>query len=531
MNDSALLREIQTLKTKIKTLEDTNAKKDITILKLEEQIKLLQYLHFDSKSEKLNKEDERTGALFNEAEDSAFKQDDPIQIEQVKKVIEIGPQTRVTKKKTGRKPFDESLPREEKVYDLSDEEKVCDCNHTMQCIGEDVTERVNIFPVKAYVIKEIKKKYVCNNCEGLEREDEKGVITAQGPKHLIPGSMADESFLAWSISEKFEFALPFYRQAIRLKQIGVPIPRATLSNLTVAAGSKCEPIYELLGKHIRSGPLINGDETKVQVLKEPGRKNKSLSWMWVFLGGPPGEACVRFQYEQNRSHQIPYEFLKDYTGLFQSDDYEGYHTAVKKVNNERKNSVCHVLCWAHARRYFYRYYESSKDLEAKEILDLIKDIFDLEKLRTQFSRKGFLKQRKNRAELIFDKLKKKLENLIRETPGGLAFGKAIVYTLDNWNQLVSYVDHFELTPSNNIAERAIRPFVIGRKNWLFAGSPTGTKSFAILYSLVESTKLNGYKPFDYLYYIFRQLPYCQNEHDYFALLPFNVNAEKLRIDR
>jgi transposase len=162
---------------------------------------------------------------------------------------------------------------------------------------------------------------------------------------------------------------------------------------------------------------------------------------------------------------------------------------------------------------------------------LIKDLFELENLRDTYSAKGFLKQRKNRAEQIFEKLKQKLERLYPQVPSGLSFGKAIAYTLDNWEQLISYVDYFELTPSNNAAERAIRPFVIGRKNWLFSGSPVGAKSSAILYSLVESAKLQGHKPFEYLHFIFRQIPYCQNDEDYAALLPFNITSEQLQVAR
>lgn len=526
MNEAVLREENRKLKEHI-------ARQDVKIVKLEEQVKLLQYLHFGTKSEKLTNEDARNGLLFNEAEDTAFRQNDPVQMEQAKKTIEIGPQTRTVKEKVGRTSIDESIPREEVVYDLTDEEKVCDCGNDLKCIGEDVSERLKIIPPQVTVIREIRKKYVCENCEGLEREDEKGVIAAQGPKHLIPGSMADESFLAWSISEKFEFALPFYRQAIRLKQIGAPIPRATLSNLTVTAGARCEPIYKLLRPHILSGPAINGDETRLQVLKEPGRKNTSLSWMWVFLGGPPGKECVQYQYEETRNHETPYEFLKGYSGLFQSDDYEGYHTAIKRLKTETGIKIPHFLCWAHARRYFHRYWESTEKLdeEAKAVLDLIKDLFELEDLRGQHSRKGFLKQRKNKAEQIFTSLKQKLEYLYPQTPSGLSFGKAIGYTLDNWEQLTVYVDYYELTPSNNAAERAIRPFVIGRKNWLFSGSPAGAKSSAILYSLIESAKLHDLKPFEYLHHIFKKIPYCQNEDDYAALLPFNVTPEQLQAGR
>lgn len=530
MNEATLLQKIEILEEQIKTLENDNAKKDSTILKLEEKVKLLQFLHYGRKSEKLTKEDTLTGSLFNEAEDAAFQQYDPVMTEQVKKTIEIGPQTRTIKEKVGRKPFDASLPREEKVYDLSDEEKICACGHELKCIGEDVTERLKIVPPKVTVLREIRKKYVCEYCEGLEREDEKGVVTAEGVKHLIAGSMADESLLAWSISEKFEFALPFYRQAIRLKQIGSPIPRATLSNLIIAVSEKCKPLYRLLKQHLLSGPLINGDETRVQVLKEPGRKNELLSWMWVFLGGARGKECVYFQYEESRSHDIAYEFLKGYSGLFQSDDYEVYHTAIRKLKNENRSDIRHFLCWAHVRRYFYLYWESTKktDTEAEGILDIIKDIFALEELRSQFPKNEFLKKRKEKADKLFERLRSKLIELFPQAPPGLALGKAIAYTLDNWEQLVSYVDYYEVTPSNNAAERAIRPFVIGRKNWLFSGSPRGANASAILYSLVESAKLHGLKPFEYMYYILRKLPYCHNDADYAALLPFNITPEQLQ---
>jgi transposase len=523
-----LRKEIEKLSSRVSTLEIEN-------LKLEEENKILKHLHYGATSEKITPEDKRTASLFNEAEDIAFGQNDENEIEKITETIEVKahPRKVLNKNNAGRKPIDSSIPREVVEFDIPEEEKICACGTELKCIGEDVTERLKTYPVKVAALQERRKKYVCPGCEGLENEAEKGVITAEGIKHLIPGSIADESFLAWSISEKFEFALPFYRQAIRLKQIGVPIPRATLSNLTVSVGIKCEPIYKLLRPHIMSGPAINGDETRLQVLNEPERKNKLLSWMWVFLGGPPGKECVQYQYEETRNHETPYVFLKGYSGLFQSDDYEGYHTAIKRLKTETGIVVLHFLCWAHARRYFHRYWETTgkRDEEAKAILDLIKDLFELEDFRTQYSRKGFLKQRKNKAEQIFGALKQKLERLYPQTPSGLSFGKAIRYTLDNWEQLTTYVDHYELTPSNNAAERAIRPFVIGRKNWLFSGSPAGAKSSAILYSLIESAKLHDLKPFEYLNYIFKKIPYCQNDEDYAALLPFNVTPEQLQAGR
>ncbi len=524
MNGSGLIKENKKLKEII-------SKKDIHIAKLEQQVNLLQLLHFGTKSEKMTSEDKKTAPLFNEAEDAAFDQQNEEEQEKVKETIEVKSHPRRVTNKAGRTPIDESVPREVKEYDLCEEDKTCACGTALTCIGEDVTERLKLYPVKVTALQERKKKYVCRNCEGLESEYEKGVQTAEGPKHLISGSVADESLIAWSIAEKFEYALPFYRQSKRLGQIGAPIPRATLSNLSIKASEYCEPIYTLLKENILKSPVINADETRVQVLGEPGRKNQSKSWMWVFLGGEPDKKSVIFQYETGRSHEIPYDFLSGYSGWLQTDDYEAYHTAVRRLETEQNVKINHVLCWAHVRRRFFQYWEASKDKDAKIIIELIKQLFELEDLRSQFSKKGFIKQRRNRAGPIFESLKKLLVDCYPQTPPSLSFGRAIAYTLDNWEQLVTYVDHPDLTPSNNAAERAIRPFVIGRKNWLFSGSPKGAKGSAILYSLVESAKMHNLSAFEYLNYIFRRIPYCQSSEDYAALLPFNISSEQLKYER
>jgi len=520
------------LTAQVSSLRQQSDRLTVQVIKLQEQVKLLQLLHFGYKSEKMTIEDKRTQSLFNEAEDTAFGQQNEEEQNKVIETREVGAHTRRVSKNAGRTPISADIPREVKEYDIPQKDKTCACGHEKKCIGEDITERLKVEPVKVVALQERKKKYVCANCEGLESEDEKGVQTAEGPKHLIPGSIADESLLAWSAVEKFEFGLPFYRQSRRLGQIGAPIPRATLSNINIKAGESCVPLYDLLKQNILSGQVINADETKVQVLGESGRDNQLLSWMWVFLGGKKDQKSVIFQYETRRSSDVPYQFLKDYSGWLQTDDFESYHTALKRIRSEKKKlTIEHVLCWAHVRRRFYQYWQASKSPYAERIIDLISQLFKLEDLRTKYSQKGFVKQRRDRAGPIFESIKKLFIEYYPQTPPGLLFGKAIAYTLDNWELLITYVDHFDLTPSNNIAERAVRPFVIGRKNWLFAGSPAGARSSAILYSLVETAKLNGLVPFEYLYYIFRKIPYCQTTEDYAALLSYNLSPDQLKLER
>jgi transposase len=272
MRTAELLLEIQELKKELKA-------KDEQIAELKNMVSLLQILHFGPKSERLTYEDERQGKLFNEAEEEVFKQVADDHIKSGIPTREVGAYIRrAINRDQGRKPISKDLPREVVTYDISEDEKICACGTPLCCIGEETTERVQIIPAKVTVLQEKRLKYACKKCEGTFA-DTPGVITAEGKKNLIPRSIATSSLLAWSLSEKFEYALPFYRQEKRLAHIGVPIPRATLAGLSIRAGMKCKPLYELLKKHIQTGILINADETSVQVLKEAGRKPQDKSWM------------------------------------------------------------------------------------------------------------------------------------------------------------------------------------------------------------------------------------------------------------
>ena len=539
-----LLAQYEGQKTQTTDVESQNAelKTQYTdlekkVAELQEKVTLLELLHFGPTSEKLSAEDIRQSRLFNEAEDGVFGQNDEEQIAAVEQSIEIGPHKRAARKNAGRKKISDELPREVHEYDLDEEEKTCACGTEKKCIGEDVSERVKIIPAQIIVIQERKKKYVCRNCEGTSN-DEPGVATAKGPTHLIARSIADESLLAWSLSEKFEYGLPFYRQAKRLAYLGIPLPRATLSKLAIQVAVACKPVYDQLKQHILSGPLIHADETRVQVLKEPNRKAQSQSWMWIYVGGPlekkAQRPCVLFEYSPSRSHEVPYAFLKDYKGWLMTDDYEAYGTAVRRIHTERlqrgeSGKIERVLCWAHARRKFHQAWEATKSPEADAVISIIRKLFALEKLREDYSLKGFGKQRKNRGEEILDRVWTRLRTLAAETPPTLALGRAVSYTLDNWSLLKRYLEDPILPPSNAAAENAARPFVVGRKAWLFADTPDGAEASATIYSLVESAKANGLAPYDYLYYIMREIPSCKEPADYARLLPHVLTPEIIKI--
>jgi transposase len=525
------------LEQKVEQLEKALAEKEKTILsnnilieELNAKIAVLNILNFGTKSEKWTPEDERQGRLFNEAEeDSLVNGADQIQARV--ETREVGSYTRRAKNQ-GRKPLSPDLPRETTTYDIPEDKKICSCGECLTCIGVEKTERLKIKPPEVSVVVEEKLKYACKKCEGTH-SDTPGVITAEGEKHLLPGSIATASLLAWTLTEKFCYALPFYRQEKRLAQIGVHIPRATLSGFAIRTGMKCMPIYELLKKHIQSGSLTNADETTVQVLTEPGRKPQDKSFMCVYLGGPQEKKAVVFRYTTTRASKVHKDFLADFKGRLQTDDLAVYHTAVRELNDARKSGekITHILCWAHARRTFYKAWQVTKSERATRALDFIRSIFELEKLREGRSKNGFYKLRRNRALIIFDEFKSWMLEIYSGVPPSTPLGKALSYTLDNWDQLVTYVDDPDCVPSNNLAENAIRPFVIGRKNWMFFETQEGAEASAIIYSLIESAKLAGLGPYDYLLYLFEKLPYAVTEEDLIALLPFNLTPEQIKPSR
>ena len=529
MNAAALREEIDSLRLQLKEKDALIAESKALIIELKEKVAILEILHFGPKSEKWTRTDDRQALLFNEAEDAAFRQTDEEGEKSGVEKKEVAGYTRRAHRNQGRKPISPDLPREDIVYDIDEDEKVCGCGSELVCIGEDVSERVKIKPAEVKVLCEHRKKYACKTCEGTE-DKRGGVVTAEGTKHLLSGSLADESLLAWSITEKFEFSLPFYRQTKRLAYMGIPIPRSTLCNHAVKAAEACRPLYELLGEHIRLGPVINADETRLQVLKEPGRKARDESWMWIFAGGPPGQEAVLFRYDESRSHDIPLEFLEYYRGWLQTDDYTAYGTALRKIAEMSKDHGApkHILCWAHARRGFVKAWDATESPEAKEAIEIIREIFALEDLRKEYALQGFGKQRASRAEEIFRRFKPWLEKLAGETLTSGALGKAISYTLSNWDGLIRYVEDPLITPSNNRAENAIRPFVIGRKNWLFAGTPAGAEASAIHYSLIESAKLAKLNPFEYLLHIFARLSYAKTKDSLVKLLPWNLTPAQIR---
>jgi len=448
---------------------------------------------------------------------------DPDSDEQAEeKKVEIKSHTRV---KGGRKPLPDSLPRREIIHDIPEEDKICHCGAEMSKIGEEVSEKLDIIPAVIQVIRHIRLKYTCTTCENIEGKGAT-VKIAPVPPQLLAKGIASGGLMAHIITAKFTDALPFYRQEKQFSRLGTEFSRTTMCRSAMKVAQVCMPLKNLLHQEILSGPLINADETTVQVLKEPGKAAKSKSYMWVFRGGDPNAPSFYFHYHKSRAREVVKGFLDGYTGVVQTDGYAAYDFL------DTKTDICHLGCLAHARRKFMdakkaRGKNCKKTGGADAGLKFIKDLYRVENKIADLSPQERIEIRNLEAKPTLDKMHNWLVQKSNQVTPGSLLGKAISYSLNQWKRLEAYVDVECATPDNNLAENAIRPFCVGRKNWLFAGTPEGAQASATFYSLIESAKANGLEPYRYLRYIFEKLPFVTSDEDYIKLLPSRLSPAEL----
>ena len=478
---------------------------------LEEQYKLLLLQKFGRKSEK-ERQEEYQPLLFGSEESSTPEHE----ASDTSITVQSHP-----RRKPGRKPIDDSLPREEVLIDIPEEEKQCACGHELVRIGEETSERLQVIPPKMWVERIVRPKYACKNCEGSGDEEKPAVRVAAPPVSILPKSIVTPGLLSFIIVNKFVDHLPYYRQEKRFERIGIHISRQNMSNWQQAAYEKIEPLIETLKNHIRCGPVINMDETPVQVMGEPERSDTTKSYMWLARGGPPEKPALLYSYRETRGARHIKELLDGFSGYLQTDGYDAYRTVL--AGNEQ---IVHVGCMAHVRRKFHEAAKASKKAaSAQEGLNQIKKLYAIEAhLRNSgLPEEQFVAERRVQAEPVLEKFRSWLEKRGQQVPPSLLLGKAIQYTMNEWEKLVHYLDSPYLTPDNNSAEQAIRPFVLGRKNWLFSGSPKGAESSCAMYSLIETAKQNSVNQNDYLRRIFEEAPLMHASDNWEQLLPWNIS--------
>lgn len=413
-----------------------------------------------------------------------------------------------------RSPLPVDLKRVDVVHDVPEDERTCPCGTPMIEIGQDVSEQLDIVPMQVRVLRHIRKRYGCPSSTHAP-------VTAALPPQPLPKSNASADFLAMLLTVKFVDGLPLARFEYVLDRHGVPVPRQTLARWVIGAGRMLQPLHNLMRETLTEGPFLHVDETVVQVLKEDGKKPTSTSYMWVQTGGPPGKPVVLYDYDPSRSGQVPVRLLEGYQGYLMTDGYDGYNALAKTQGIE------HLACWAHVRRRFVeaaRVQPIGKRGGADEALVLIGKLYGIERDHKDAEDKVRLLARQQQSVPALAALHAWLEKTLPVVTPQSALGTALAYLQKYWSRLIRYTERGDLPIDNNRCENAIRPFVVGRKAWLFSDTPAGANASAVIYSLVQTVKANGLEPYAWLRRIMRDLPAAKTVEDVEALLPWNLHA-------
>lgn len=472
---------------------------------LEEQVALLRQRLFGRQSEQAVDPATPQMALFNEAEHEVEPVDESAEEEAVSPA----------KRRGKRKPLPADLPRIEIIHELPEHELTCVCGCRKHAIGEEVSEQLEIVPMQIRVIKHGRKVYGRRDCEIAP-------ITADKSAQLFEKSIASPSVLAMLLTTKYVDGLPLHRFEKVLSRHGVDIPRQTLARWVIQCGEHLQPLLNLMRDQLLESRVIHCDETRVQVLKETGLQPGSQCWMWVQTGGPPDKPVILFDYSTSRAQEVPARLLEGYRGYLMTDDYAGYNALGAQDGVER------LGCWAHARRKFVeaqKLQPKGRMGRADIALKLISKLYGIEIAYKESSDDGRKRGRQDLSCHVMSELKAWVDKTLPYITTQNALGKAVTYLANNWNKLERYVEEGYLPIDNNPAERAIRPFVIGRKNWLFSDTPNGATASARLYSLVETAKANGQEPYAWLRHTLERLPQAVSVEDYEALLPWNCTPQ------
>ncbi len=463
---------------------------------LEEYLRLERARHYARSSE----QSPAQGTLFDEAEQEAI--DEPPVADPKKK-----------KGQGGRKPLDKKIPREQVRFDLPEDEKA----GAIDTFYVTVKEELDIVPAKVRVLEYLQEKAVFID------QRNRTIKSATMPKHPLGKSIASVSLLAFVIVAKYCDGLPLHRIEKILARYGGSITRTSLANWIIRISMQLQPLINLMQEHQLDGDYIQMDETLIQVLKEPGRSPTSKKYMWVMRGGPPDKPAILFHYHPSRGREVPLCLLEGFSGYLQVDGYAGYDEVCLKQNLVR------LGCMDHARRKYMdavkampKNTKHTKKSKAATAVKMIGELYKIEQDIKSLSAQRCYEERQKRSLPLLNKFKAWVDNNIAKVEKDSLTRKAMTYTLNQWPQLIAYCEDGRLNISNILAENAIRPFVCGRKAWLFADTPKGAKASASLYSIIETAKANGQEPHDYLNKVLKQIPYAETVEDYEKLLPWNI---------
>lgn len=419
----------------------------------------------------------------------------------------------------------EGTPTEVVEHRLTGEELVCSaCGSRMEEIGKEVHRSLQMEPARFWIREDVYYTYACKNCE-LESGEANLVKTPKEPA-LLPGSFASAEAVTHIMTQKFVMYSPLYRLEQEFNRQGLKLSRQTMSNwLLHVSDTWLQPIYEVLHRQLCREKVLHGDETTLQVLKEPGKAATSKSYMWLYrTSGCAEHPIVLYEYQPNRKAEHAETFLKGFSGWLHADGYQGYHKLPENIRV--------VGCWAHARRKFDEALQTLPPEKRKGSLAADGEcycsrLFQLEKSLEELTPEERHKKRLELEKPVLDALLAWANEASGKTAPKSALGKALHYLLEQWPYLIRYLEDGRLELSNNRAERSIKPFVMGRKNWLFANTPGGAQASSVIYSLIETAKENGLDPYRYLLWVLRSAPPLSQTNEAWAeqLLPANAPEE------
>jgi transposase len=461
----------------------------------EEQFRLAKQRQFGSSSEQTAAVQEPN--LFNEAEVIA----EPALPEPPVEVITYNRRPRTKGKREAQLA---DLTVEVVEHRLPEESQVCpQCEGALHEMGTEVRQELKIVPAQVSVVKHVRFKYACRHCQ--QEEVTTPVVIAKAPAPAFPNSVASPSAVAHIMTEKFVMGSPLYRQEQQLERNGIDLSRQTMANWMIRGAGWLETIYDRMRRMLLAGDIIHADESTLQVLKELGRAPTTDSFMWLYRTGREGPPIVLFEYQPTRGREHPKRFLGDFKGFLNADGYGAYEGISTKI--------ILVGCWSHARRKFDEAVKSLPPSTRKggkttshAGLDFCNRIFMIEReLQTATTQQRY-DARLDRSQPVLREFKAWLDAQATSVIPKSTLGQAITYCNSQWAKLCNFLLDGRLEIDNNRSERSIKPFVIGRKNWLFANTPKGAKASAVIYSIVETAKENGLNPFAYLEHLFKHLP-------------------------
>ena len=483
---------------------------------IEEQAQSIEYLRrklFGKQSEQI---DSNQLSLLDE-DDGVFTE--PEQTGEENQTDQVHPTKK--RKRTRKEVLNRNLPVKITFVDV--ENKQCPHGHRLISVGKRlVREQLYFQPAKLFREEIYAYTYKCVDCEGLDGLAH--LIQAQVPSPVIPHSLGSATVIAEIVHQKFEQGVPLYRQIKDWQRLGADLTETTLANWMIRSGELMTPLYELIREALMAQHCLQGDETPIQVLREPGKKASAKSYMWVArsVRKSPIKA-VLYAYGDTRSGNFARNLYRGFNGSFQCDGYAGY--------NSLGNSVTRIGCFAHVRRKFYDAANIKGKVQISRPLKLLDKMFALEREWQHLSPRSRKRRRRGQLRGLLNKFWRWIDQA-DELPKS-QLGKAITYAQNQRATLNKIIEHGEFDFSNNAAERSMKSLVIGRKNWLFSTSPAGAEATAIWMTLIESAKASGINPRDYILYLLEnipQLPEFAKKSELAVYLPWNFTQRPIGRD-